>query len=55
MTEEKDEQKYKKKLRTGDPVDLGACAVYLMIMHDVMTKKKGEHCLPPCHALTVVG
>lgn len=25
-----------------------------MIMHDVMTKKKVERCLPPCHALTVV-
>lgn len=55
MTEENAGQKYKEKLRTGDPVDVRACAVYLMIMHDVMTKKKGEHCLPPCHALTVVG
>ena len=26
-----------------------------MIMHDVMTKRKSKCCLPPCHALTVVG
>lgn len=30
-------------------------ALFFMIMHDVMTKRKSKCCLPPCHALTVVG
>ena len=29
-------------------------ALFFMIMHDVMTKRKSKCCLPPCHALTVV-
>ena len=29
--------------------------LFFMIMHDVMTKRKSKCCLPPCHALAVVG